>query len=80
MWKLTQIEEGRRFEWVTTGPGVSVVARHSVDPIEGGSRATLSIEFGGLLGGLVGRLTAGLNQRYLQLEVEGLKKRSEGRE
>jgi uncharacterized membrane protein len=79
MWKLTEIEEGRRFVWVTTSPGVSVVARHWVEAVEGGgSRATLSIEFCGVLGGLVGRMTAKLNQRYLRLEAAGLKKRSEG--
>ena len=78
VWQLTEIEEGRRFVWVTTGPGVSVVARHSVDELGRTSRATLALEFRGLLGGLIGRITANLNQRYLGLEAMGLKKRSEG--
>ena len=53
-------------------------ARHSVEASEGGSRATLSLQFSGLLGPLVARLTRGLNERYLALEVRGLRTRSEG--
>jgi hypothetical protein len=48
-----------------------------VDPTPGGSRATLSVQYGGLLAGLVARLTAPVHDRYLQLEADGLKARSE---
>jgi hypothetical protein len=78
VWQLTELDEGRGFTWVTRGPGVRVTARHWVEAIEGGSRATLSIQFSGLLGPLVARLTRGLNERYLALEAKGLRTRSEG--
>ena len=78
VWRLTELDEGRSFTWVTRGPGVRVTARHWVEANEGGSRATLSLQFSGLLGPLVARLTRGLNERYLALEVRGLRTRSEG--
>jgi carbon monoxide dehydrogenase subunit G len=76
-WQITNLDEGRGFTWVTRSPGVSVTARHWVEASEGGSRATLSVQFGGVLGPLVGWLTRGLNNRYLSLEAAGLKRRSE---
>ena len=78
VWRLTELKEGRSFQSVTGGPGVKVIARHGVEPALSGSRVTLSLEFAGFLGGIVGRLTRGLNERYLALEAAGLKQRSEG--
>ena len=77
IWRTTHFDEGRESTWVTHGPGVVVTARHWVEPREGGSRATLSVRFSGPLGLLVGRITKGLNTRYLALEAAGLKRRSE---
>ena len=53
-----------------------VVAKHGVEPLAEGARATLSLRFSGLLGPLVARVTRGLNQRYLALEAQGLRERS----
>jgi hypothetical protein len=78
-WQVTNLDEGRGFTWVTRSPGVSVTARHWVEASGGGSRATLSIQFGGVLGPLVGWVTRSLNSHYLSLEAAGLKLRSEER-
>jgi carbon monoxide dehydrogenase subunit G len=77
LWTVTALATGHSFAWTTGGPGVRVVARHAVEAVGRGSRATLSLQFGGVLGGLVARLTRGLNNRYLNLEAAGLKSRSE---
>jgi uncharacterized protein YndB with AHSA1/START domain len=77
-WKVTELDEGRSFTWVTRSPGVRVTARHGVEANQGGSRATLSLQFSGLLGPLVACLTRGLTERYLCLEARGLRERSEG--
>ena len=37
LWRITALEPGRSFTWVTRSPGVVVTARHSVEPAEGGS-------------------------------------------
>lgn len=77
LWTLTAIEPGRRFTRVSRAPGLRVVAHHSVEPTVSGSRATLSLELQGVFGGVFGRLTRGITERYLALEASGLKARSE---
>jgi hypothetical protein len=76
-WQVIAVEEGRGFTWVTRSPGVVITAKHAVEPMPSGSRATLSLEFGGLFGAVVAWLTAGVNRRYLGIESAGLKRRSE---
>jgi hypothetical protein len=76
-WQVTELEEGRSFSWITRGPGILVTARHSIEDVASGSRATLSLDFSGPLGALFARLSRGLNARYLALEAQGLKKRAE---
>ena len=77
-WHVTELNEGKSFTWVTGSLGVQVTARHWVEANEGGSRAMLSLQFSGLLGPLMARLTRSLNERYLALEARGLRERSEG--
>jgi hypothetical protein len=74
---VTDFEPPRSFTWVSRSPGVVATARHVIEPIEDGSRVTLSIHFGGVLGWFVARLVAGLTERYIRMEAEGLKRRSE---
>lgn len=77
VWTVTAIEPLRSFSWKTGSPVVWTAARHSVEPTPHGSRATLSLQFGGLLARPVAWITRDLNNRYLRLEAEGLKSRSE---
>ena len=76
-WRVTEIGDGRGFTWIMRGLGVLVTARHRVEAVTGGSRATLSLDFSGPLGPIVPHLTRGLNSRYLALEAQGLKQRAE---
>jgi hypothetical protein len=79
-WEVTELEdENRTFAWITRGPGVRLIARHWVTVTRDGSRATLSRRFSGALGGLLGRLTRKLNERYPALDANGLKERAEGK-
>jgi hypothetical protein len=48
-----------------------------VEPLAGGTRATLSLEYSGILGGFFARLLDDINRRYLTMEANGLKARSE---
>lgn len=77
LWRVSSIEPGHSFTWVSTAPGVRVIAHHSVEPAPIGSRATLSVEYRGVLARLFGRLTKGITPRYLELEASGLRQRSE---
>lgn len=78
LWKVTAIEPGRGFTWVSVAPGLRVIGRHSIEPTEEGCRVTLAIEMHGLLGGLWARLTGRITRRYIAMEASGLKARSEG--
>jgi uncharacterized membrane protein len=76
-WQVTEIEEGRGFTWATAGPGLLVTAHHYIEAAASSSRVTLSLDFSGPFGALVARLTRCLNERYLALEAQGLKKHAE---
>lgn len=76
-WKVVAIEPGKSFTWVSVSPGFRAIGYHAVESKPGGSRATLSIEYQGLFGGLFARMTRGITERYLGLEAAGLKARSE---
>jgi uncharacterized protein YndB with AHSA1/START domain len=78
VWEVSELVEGRSFTWVTRSPGVRVMAKHAVEPVAGGARATLSLRFSGPLGALVARVTRRLNEHYLELEAKGLSERSRG--
>lgn len=79
VWKVTELEPGRSFTWKTGAPGMWAYGRHSVAPIQGGSRATLHLHYEGPLGRLLARMTRDITNRYLGYEAAGLKKRSEER-
>ncbi|MGD8331797.1 MAG: SRPBCC family protein [Acidobacteriota bacterium] len=76
-WKVTELEPARGFTWVSAAPGVRVVARHSIAADGAGSVATLALDYHGMLGGVLGRLTRNITERYLAYEARGLKARSE---
>jgi hypothetical protein len=77
LWKVTAIEPGRSFTWISVAPGLRVVGDHAVEPTISGSRATLSLSLQGIFGGLFGKMTEGITRRYLAFEATGLKARSE---
>ncbi len=79
VWRVTELEEGRRFVWIYTSPGVRLTASHCVEPSGRGTRAESFVAFSGPFGGLVGRLTRATTEKYLTMEAEGLKARSEER-
>jgi uncharacterized protein YndB with AHSA1/START domain len=78
VWTITAIVPGKSFTWKSGAPGIWVYAHHSVESTGGGTRATLTLHYEGLLGGLMARLTRGITNRYLGYESAGLKRRAEG--
>jgi len=77
---VTELEPGRSFTWVATGPGVHTTARHLLEELgTGGTRVTLAVEQAGPLGAVMGRFYRRLTDRYLGAEAAGIKVRGEGR-
>lgn len=79
VWKVSDMDDGgRHFTWISSAPGLLVTAQHGVTPRESGSRAWLSLRYEGVFAGWMARITRAITERYLDLEANGLKRRSEG--
>lgn len=78
VWRVTELDPGRSWTWVQRSPGARVSARHEVIARPGGrTLVRQQLDQGGALGALVGRLMAKKTKRFLDLEAQGLKARSE---
>jgi uncharacterized membrane protein len=77
-WKVTDIDPGLSWTWVQRAPGAFVSARHDViaQP-DGRTLVRQQLEQRGMVGTLVGRMMLKKTKRFLELEAQGLKTRSE---
>jgi uncharacterized membrane protein len=75
VWEVTDLVPGRSFTWVARGPGLRTTGSHQVEPTEvpGRVRVVATLEQAGPLGAVVGLLSRRLTERYLQMEVRGIK-------
>jgi len=78
VWTVEESEPGRAFAWTSASPGVRVRAEHTIEPVAGGVRVTLTVRMGGWAAPIVGMLTGGLTQRYIELEAAGIRGRVGG--
>ena len=78
VWEVTELVEGASWTWEQRSPGGRTIASHEVSR-EPGERTLVRqrLDQRGPVGGLVARLMRGTTKRYLDLEAEGLKARSE---
>lgn len=77
-WTVTELAPGTSWTWVQRSPGVRVSARHDVIAQPGGrTLVRQQLDQRGVLGALVGRLMVEKTKRFLELEAQGLKARSE---
>ncbi len=80
-WDITLWEAPSYFEMHQKSGGVTTVAGHRVDVLEGGhSRLTLSLDMQGWLVPVIGRLFKGLTTRYMTTEAESIKRSAESAE
>lgn len=78
VWKVTEIDPGSSWTWVQRSPGVRVTARHWVSALAGGrTLVRQELDQRGALGAPVGWLMVNKTKRFLDLEANGLKARSE---
>jgi len=76
---VTNFVPQQEFTWVMHSPGVVATAHHAVARIPHGTRATLSVQFEGMLATPIAWMFRRLTNEYLALEAAGLKQRSESR-
>ena len=74
---VTSLIPEKSFTWVSGGPGGLVATQHEIAVDGDACNVTLRLQFTGLLSGIFARLTANINERYMAMEAEGLRKRRE---
>ena len=78
IWTVTTVQAPSHFTWEARTPGMLMVAEHMLRPVSPGQvEVVLSFHFGGVLGAIIGRLTASLVRSYLATEATSLRKRVE---
>ncbi|MGI9146450.1 MAG: SRPBCC family protein [Chloroflexota bacterium] len=78
VWTVTEYEPARSFSWMAVLPGVTTLAEHRLLPGPGTTvTVSNSIRQTGLLAPIIGALYGRLTCRYLNMEAQGLKRRSE---
>ena len=78
VWEVTEVEPGVSWTWRQKAPGSTAFATHEVTAIDAERTVVRQkIEQRGPIGVLVGVVTRRLTRRYLDLEAQGLKERSE---
>ena len=78
VWVVTDVSPGRSWTWVQRSPGGLTEASHEVTVLsDGRARVGQRLDQRGPVGALVGLLMRRMTRRYLDLEAEGLKSRSE---
>jgi hypothetical protein len=77
-WTVSHIEPGRSWQWANHTVGAHTNADHRLTPLDSGrTRVDLSIDQRGVLGRPIGWLVKRTTRRYLRMEAEGLRARSE---
>jgi uncharacterized membrane protein len=78
LWEVTEINSGRSFAWASSSiPGIRLVFDHVAESADGGTRATLRIDFEGPLAFMAG-VTGVYYGRNLDRSLAALKRILEG--
>ncbi|SEG53354.1 Polyketide cyclase / dehydrase and lipid transport [Thermomonospora echinospora] len=78
VWEVTDFVPGSSFTWVSKSSGITSTAVHELTSAPGGPvTVRLVFDQSGPLAPLLGVFAGRLVRRYLTLEAEGLKRRSE---
>ena len=76
-WIVTEATPGRGFTWETKVRGAHTVAGHVIEPVDGGSRVTLSVEVRGFVAALLRPVLSRGVIANMKAEAAGLKRESE---
>jgi len=78
VWTVTELTPNRSFTWETNSGGVKGIATHIIEPDGNGSKVTLIVGLSGIVATLFGPMIGGQSRKNVEMEAEGLKRRSEG--
>ena len=77
VWTVTELTPNRSFTWETNSGGVKGSATHVIEPDGNGSKVTLIVDLSGPVAILFGWFIGGPSRQNVDMEAEGLKRRSE---
>jgi len=77
VWEVTALDEGTSWTWEQRSPGGRTIAVHEVTPDGQRAKVLQRLDQQGPVGSLVARMMRNTTKRYLELEAQGLKARSE---
>jgi uncharacterized protein YndB with AHSA1/START domain len=78
VWEVTDVVPGVSWTWAQRSSAGSTLAHHTLTPIaDGRTLVRQTLDQQGLAGAIVGRLMHRTTCRYLEMEAQGLKGRSE---
>jgi uncharacterized protein YndB with AHSA1/START domain len=79
VWEVTDVAPGVSWTWAQHSSGGSTFAHHALTPLDDGRTLVRQVlDQRGPVGAIVGRLMLRTTRRYLEMEAQGLKLRSEG--
>ena len=78
VWEVTDVAPGVSWTWVQRSPGGTTSALHSLTPIaDDRTLVRQALDQRGPIGALIAKLMIRTTHRYLEMEAQGLKGRSE---
>ena len=77
VWTVTECTEGSSFTWESSSRGVTLTARHIVEPRGDASRLTLGLTVSGPLSGIGWLLSRSLTTRYVESEAVSIRRAAE---
>ena len=77
IWEITEIQSDKSFTWESNSIGLNVTAKHIIENCGDSSKVLLNTTYKGFLSKIVYSLTSGLTNKYMTMEIEGLKLASE---
>jgi uncharacterized membrane protein len=78
-WAVTWLDPDAGFIWVARAPGALTIAEHHITASGDGTALRLVLDQRGPLGSVVGLALRRMTGRYVTMETEGIKQRSESR-
>lgn len=76
-WTVTEATPGRGFTWETRVRGAHTIADHVIEPVDDGTRVTLSVEVRGFVASLLRPVISRRVVANMKVEAAGLKRESE---
>jgi len=77
VWTVQRLDAPNAFEWATTTMGMTMTARHRIEPTATGCRNTLTVDITGGLSRILGRLVGSQIAKVIATENECFRREAE---